>query len=512
MLRLSRRGLLGSLPAFGAAVALSGRLNAAPLDGQTVTFLHFNDIYEISPKEGRGGFAPLMTLLKAERTKATWSITTFGGDLLSPSLLSGVLKGAQMIDLMNAVGVDIAVPGNHEYDFGADIAVQRFAASKFPWIAANVFTQDAISTAPGLSGSGVRQVGDYRIGFFGLLTPEAAKLTFGARDYVFRPPVEVAREQVKALREAGADMIVALTHLDIADDLRVARQVRGIDLILGGHDHDPITYLESGTLIFKAGVDGYWLGAVDVHLRRVSTKDGQKVVATPLAWRLTATDGVAGDPDIDAKVDGYNAELDRSMGVTIGVPRTELDSRRDTVRAKEAAIGNLISDAMRAHVDADAAITNGGGIRANRLYEAGTRMTRKDVVTELPFGNVVMLVTLTGAQIRAALENGVSQVAEKGGRFPQVSNIRFTYDPARDRGQRVVDVAVAGATLEPTRTYKVAVNDFMQVGGDGYTVLREGKVLIDASGATLLANAVISYIETHKEVAPVVEGRIVELH
>lgn len=512
MLRLSRRSLLGSLPAFGAAMALSGRLNAAPPDGQTVTFLHFNDIYEISPREGRGGFAPLMTLLKAERAKASQSITTFGGDLLSPSLLSGVLKGAQMVDLMNAVGVDIAVPGNHEYDFGADIAVERFAASKFPWIAANVFTQDAATIAPGLAASGVRQIGDYKIGFFGLLTPEAAKLTFGARDYVFRPPVEVAREQVRALREAGAEMVVALTHLDIVDDLRVARQVRGIDLILGGHDHDPITYLESGTLVFKAGVDGYWLGAVDVNLRRVATKDGQKVVATPLAWRLTATDGVAADPAIETKVAAYNAELDRSMAIAIGVTKTELDSRRDTVRAKEAAIGNLITDAMRALVDADAAITNGGGIRANRLYEPGTQLTRKDVITELPFGNVVMLLSLTGTQIRAALENGVSQVAEKAGRFPQVSNIRFSYDLTRERGQRITEIAIGGTPLDERRTYKVAVPDFLQVGGDGYTVLKEGKVLIDASGATLLANAVIAYIEARKEVAPVVEGRIVEQH
>ncbi len=511
-MQLSRRGLLGSLPAFGAAVALSGRLNAAPLDGQTITFLHFNDIYEIAPKDDRGGFAALMTLLKGERAKAPWSITTFGGDLLSPSLLSGVLKGAQMVDLMNAVAVDIAVPGNHEYDFGAAIAVERFAASKFPWICSNVFTADATTIAPGLAASGIRQIGDYKIGFFGLLTPEAARLTFGARDYTFRPPVEVAREQVKALRDAGADMIVALTHLDIADDLRVARQVRGIDLILGGHDHVPITYLESGTLIFKAGMDGYWLGAIDVNLRRVAAKDGTRVVATPLSWRLTATDGVAGDPDIAAKVDGYNAELDRSMAVAIGVTRTELDSRRDTVRAHEAAIGNLITDAMRTHVDAEAAITNGGGIRANRVYPPGTQLTRKDIVSELPFGNVVMLLALTGTQIREALENGVSQVADKGGRFPQVSGIRFTYDASRERGQRVTEVAVAGSPLDPARSYKVAVNDFMQVGGDGYTVLKEGKVLIDASGATLLANAVISYIEARKDVAPVVEGRIVEQH
>ncbi len=512
MMRMTRRGLLGSLPAFGAAVALSGRLNAAPSDGQTVTFLHFNDIYEISPKDGRGGFAPLMTLLKAERAKSPWSITTFGGDLLSPSLLSGVLKGAQMIDLMNTLSVDIAVPGNHEYDFGAQVALQRFIASRFPWLAANVFLQDATTIAPGLAASGIRQIGDYKIGFFGLLTPEAAKLTFGARDYVFRPAVEVAREQVKALRDTGADMVVALTHLDIADDLRVARQVRGIDLILGGHDHDPITYLESGTLIFKAGVDGYWLGAIDVNLRKVATKDGQKVVATPLAWRLTATDGVAGDPDVAAKVDGYNAELDRSMNIAIGVTRTELDSRRDTVRAREAAIGNLIADAMRTLVEADAAITNGGGIRANRVYAPGTQLTRKDVITELPFGNVVMMLALTGTQIRAALENGVSQVAEKAGRFPQVSGIRFTYDLTRERGQRIVDIAVGGAPLDERRVYKVALPDFLQVGGDGYTVFREGKVLIDASGGTLLANAVITYVETRKEVAPAVEGRIVEQH
>src|SRR5262245_17519902 len=225
----------------------------------TVTFLHLNDVYEISPKGGRGGFAPLMTLLKQERAAAPGAITTLGGDLISSSMMSGITKGTQMIELENAIGLDIAVVGNHEFDFGIEVLKQRVGDSKFPWLGTNVLGADG-KTLPGLVATTTRKVGDLTIGFFGLITPDTRHLSNTGPEVTFAPIADAARAAVKQLKDQGADAVVALTHLTIAEDRQLVRDVRGIDVILGGHEHDPITFYEGGAFIFKVGHDLEYLG------------------------------------------------------------------------------------------------------------------------------------------------------------------------------------------------------------------------------------------------------------
>jgi 2',3'-cyclic-nucleotide 2'-phosphodiesterase (5'-nucleotidase family) len=180
------------------------------------------------------------------------------------------------------------------------------------------------------------------------------------------------------------------------------------------------------------------------------------------------------------------------------------------VRTQEATIGNLIADAIRAAMGAEVAITNGGGIRGNRTYEAGYQLSRKDVFTELPFGNTTVLLELKGEDLLAALENGVSRVEEKQGRFPQVSGVSFAFDPKKPAGSRVSEVKIAGQPLDPARLYKVATNDYMAGGGDSYEALKKGKSLIDPSAAKLMATEVMDYIAAKGTVAPAIEGRIVQ--
>ena len=152
---------------------------------------------------------------------------------------------------------------------------------------------------------------------------------------------------------------------------------------------------------------------------------------------------------------------------------------------------------------------NGGGIRADALRPAGSKITRKDIFAELPFGNVGVVTELKGSDLLSALEHGVSKVEEKAGRFPQVSGVTFTYDPKLPSGTRVTEAKVGGKPLDPTATYKVATNDYMLKGGDGYGALTRGTVIVDASGAVLMATIVMDYVEAKKTVAPKVEGRIV---
>ena len=487
----------------GALFVVAAAVQAAPT---TITFLHVNDVYEIAPKRGKGGFAPLMTLLQRERAASANTVTTFGGDLFSPSVLSGLTQGAQMVELMNAIGTDIAVVGNHEYDFGPEVAARNFAASAFPWLGANVLGPDGMP-AGGLVATRVMERGGFKVGFFGVITPETGILSSPGEDITFAPVIATARKAVEDLKAEGAELIVALTHQPISRDRELAAKVGGIHLVLGGDDHVPIAFHEGRVPIFKAGYDAHYLGVVDLHLEWVERR-GKKSLSVLPEWRLVTTAGVEPEPGVQVLVDKHEAMLDEELGVVIGTTAVDLDTRRASVRTGETNFGNLVAEAMRRGVGAEVGLTNGGGIRGDRTYAAGNELTRKDILTELPFGNTVVLMELSGSELRAALENGVSRIEDGAGRFPQIAGVRFEYDPTAPAGSRVVEVEVSGAPLDPDRAYTVATNDYMAGGGDGYAPLGNGRLLIDASGATLMATMVMDHIESLGTVAPAVDGRI----
>ena len=473
----------------------------------SLTLLTVNDVYEMTPVQGKGGLAELMTLLRAERATATHHLTTVNGDFLSPSVMSSLVKGAQMVTLFNTLGVDIVVFGNHEFDFGPEVTRQRMAESRFAWLGTNVLGADGKPFGGALA-TMTRQVGTFTVGLFGMLTPETARLSSPGPMVTFAPVVQTAQTAVAALRQAGADVIIALTHLSIAEDRALAQQVPGISVILGGHEHDPITWYEGGTLIHKSGYDAHYLGRIDLTMEKKVTEKGTQVTIIP-SWRMIANRGVMPDADVATEVARYMAILDQELGQPLGQTQTALNSQTGEVRTRETTMGNLIADALREVLQADVALVNGGGIRGNRLYEAGTTLTRHDILQELPFGNPGVLVELSGADLLAALENGVSQVENKAGRFPQVSGLRLTYNPGKPAGSRVLEVQIGGKMLDRIAVYRVATNDFLLKGGDGYSSFGKGKVLIDASGGTLMATTVMGYIATKGSVAPQIEGRIV---
>jgi 2',3'-cyclic-nucleotide 2'-phosphodiesterase (5'-nucleotidase family) len=174
-------------------------------------------------------------------------------------------------------------------------------------------------------------------------------------------------------------------------------------------------------------------------------------------------------------------------------------------------MGNLITDALRDVTGADIAIMNGGGIRGDTTYEAGRKLTRRDILTELPFGNITVVTELPGSQVLLALENGVSQVENGSGRFPQVSGVTFAFDAAAEPGSRVSEVMVGGAPLEADKVYTVAVNDYILGGGDGYAALGGGRIVTEGPTGQLLANDVMAYVEKLGTVNVAVEGRIKKL-
>jgi len=469
-----------------------------------LTIVHFNDLDRMEEKDGQGGVARLAAVVKAERQRRPHVLVTFGGDAISPSLMSAIDKGAHMIDLLNRIGLTAMAIGNHEYDFGPDVAKQRFSEAKFPILGANNIDTDG-EIIDGAAASITVDVGRFRVGIFGLTT--IGTVTKSAPGGVrFTPVLEAASAQAAALRADGAHLVMALAHTDAAEDEDLLRQ-GAVDVLLSGDDHRLRLDYDGRVLFAESAQQADWVTVIDLTLDEVESRGKKRFVWSP-AFRAVHTGRVKPDPTLAKAVRAYEERLSRELDTEIGTTDTEIDSRRPAVRTRETAIGNLVADAMRLAVDADVALTNGGGIRANRVYPPGTTLTRRDVMSELPFGNKTVLLELSGAELRTALENGFSGIEKTAGRFPQVSGIEVVYDPRRPAGKRVIEVRRGGMPLDPNAKYTVATNDFMARGGDGYRVLAGGRRLIDARAGTLMATQVIDYITARRVIAPRVEGRL----
>ena len=491
-------GLISGLIAFAPMVAMAD-------ETATLRIILTGDHYVLPAKKGRGGFAKLATVVKQEKAGAEHSIFVHSGDAYSPSLLSGMLKGKQIVDMLNAVGLDYMVLGNHEWDFGVDVLRERIWESNFPILASNAVDADGLPI-DGTVRTAMVSVGSFRVGIMGLITTDTKVISNAGTDE-FLPVLATAKALAKELKGQGANLIVALTHIDVLEDQKLIDS--GIvDVLLSGHDHYSISWDNGRSVWMESGEDSEKVGVMDVKMTSYE-KSGKKRIKWEADMRMVDTLNVSEDATVAAKVKAYKDRLSKELDIKIGKTVTELDSRKKTVRTEEAAIGNLIADAMREGVDADIGFANGGGIRANKIYEPGTSLTRGDILTELPFGNVVVKLGLNGAQIWEALENGVSKVENGAGRFPQVSGMSFVWNPKAKGGARIVSAKIGGQPLNKGRTYTVATNNYAAGGGDGYKVFKKGKVLIDASGATLLASMVMSYIKTKGSVSPKVEGRIV---
>jgi 5'-nucleotidase/UDP-sugar diphosphatase len=483
------------------AGAVAGPVWAEPVK---ITLLGVGDIYDFDGDGSRGGFARLNAVARAERAANPNTLYLFDGDMLSPSLLSGFDLGQNTIDLTALVPFDLAVPGNHEFDFGPANFFEKMKASNYPWAAINITNADG-SAIEGLGGVTVKEVAGVKIALIPVAqdtSPEVAD----TGDLVFGPTVEMGIAAARQAREDGADLVVGVVQTNMANDRELIAS-KAFDVVLSGDDHSYGTSYDGITAYVETGVDGRFLSALDLMVD-VTENDGKRSVKWVPNFRFIDTALVTPDPETQAKVDAYTAELDATLNVQIGVTETALDSRRNVVRGEESTMGNLITDALREATGADIALMNGGGIRADRTYDAGTALTRRDILSELPFGNVTQVTELPGSQVLAALENAVSQVENGSGRFAQVSGVTFTYDPTAEAGKRVSQVMVAGAALEADKLYTVAVNDFILGGGDGYGALGGGRLITDTGAGGLMANDVMAYVEKLGKVAPAVEGRI----
>ncbi len=494
----------------------------------TLRVLHTNDTHAhlepFTPWGGveQGGVARRYTLIKQIKAEGGNILLVDAGDVFQGTLYFIKYEGQADLWFMNRMGYEAMAVGNHEFDKGQQPLANFIDNANFPVLSANLDVSGTAVLNGKIKSYIIKEIGGQKVGIFGLTTPDVEVISNIGEGVVVKDPIETARQMVSELQSQGVNKIIALTHLGYDEDKALAAAVDGIDLIIGGHSHTLLGNMEGAAgpyptvvnspngdpvLIVTAKCWGSYLGDLKVTFDengKVTHYEGQPHFIDA---------SIQADPEFVTKLQEFAAPIEEMKNQVVGQAAVDLDGEREHVRTRETNLGNLITDAILWKTASDGtqiAIQNGGGIRAT--IPAGDVSLGK-ILEVLPFGNQIVDMDLTGQQIWDALENGVSRVEDVKGRFPQVSGLRFVWDPSQPPGSRIVDVQVGSkdtgyTPLDLNATYRVAVNDFMAHGGDGYDSLTQGTNVYKTG--VLLSDTLMEYFQTFSPVSAEVEGRIVE--
>lgn len=508
-------------------------INAQDEEPFTLTIMHTNDTHAAHEPDGNGngGVALLAAVVKQIRAEAENSILVDGGDRFTGTLFHTVYKGQDQIQIMNLLGYDAMSLGNHEFDNGDDILAQFIDGVNFPVLAANLDTSASPLLADKVQPYAVVEVGGQQIGVIGLVTADTIGISNPGPELVFSADyAAIVNGIVDELEAQGVNKIILVTHTGINADQEFAAQLSGVDVFVGGHSHTlysnaytagrgeyPLEFTDAdGNTVYyvQAGERTTYLGRLNV------TFDAEGVVTAASGDTILLSRYITADEEAAALIGTLLESVVALRDQETGATATDLIvGDRVVCRVEECAMGNIIADAMRAEAGAQIALMNGGGVRAS--IDAGP-ITVGDVLTVQPFGNTMATFELSGADLIAALENGVFSivVSDDGtvsrdglaGRFAQVSGLRYTYNPTLEPGSRIVSAEVLNedgsySAVDPEVIYSVVSNNFMRQGGDFYTVLAENAINPYDFGRTdweVLAD----YVSEMGEISPVIEGRI----
>jgi 2',3'-cyclic-nucleotide 2'-phosphodiesterase (5'-nucleotidase family) len=465
-----------------------------------VTFLQINDVYTTVPIDGVGGLARVATLKKSLAAAGRTPFMVMAGDFLAPSVASSVFKGEHMIATLNAAGLDLATLGNHEFDFGDDLLIQRMKEATFEWVVSNVTDTTTGQPIGGAAPYLIKTFGTLKVGFIGLCLNTQEITSDKLKHTKIADPITAAGRYVPILKQAGVNTIVAVSHLTLADDRALVEQYPDIDLVIGGHEHYVITAFERRSLISKAGSDAKWVARIDVGTRPSGSIERFYEL-------LPITAALADDARTADVIASYERRLGTALDNVAGTATAPLDGVSLHLRASETNLGDLVADAIRADAGTDIAITNSGSIRGNRLFPAGP-LTRRTLIEMHPFNNVICVLTMSGRRVLEALNHGVSFLPNANGAFPQVSGLTMSVDQKAPVGDRVRDVKVNGQPLDLNKLYTVAIPDFLLKEGDGYTMFAKLPVKVGPEAGDMISNALEKYVTAKKEIVPAVDGRI----
>lgn len=508
-----------------------------------LTILHTNDTHaNLDTVSSPDNVARRVTAIKEARVRAVNPLLVDAGDVFSGSLYFNKYLGQADLEFMNLVKYDAMTFGNHEFDKGTSVLNDFVSNAKFPFVSSNVnFSKDPLLSKkfkknianknpkngtiyPAI----ILEIDDEEVGLIGLTTEDTSNIS-SPGVVTFDNAVEKTRETVKTLEKRGINKIIVISHLGHDEEVALAKQVKGVDVVVGGHSHTKldkpvvVNTDKAPKLVVQTGEKGQFLGRLQVEF-------DEKGVLQKWNGNLISVDEKDSSgkyiiqPDkqaLDILNTKYKPGVEELKNTEVGVTEVDLNGVRADVRSKETNMGNLIADGMldaarAAGTKAVIALQNGGGIRES--IKAG-KVTMGDILTVLPFNNDLVTMTLTGQEIKEAMENGVSKTPSADGRFPHIAGMRFFYDSTKPAGQRVLKLEVKGANgyepLDMAKSYVVATNAFTAKGGDFYASLekayKEGRVnLLYLPDYEVFSNYV-KKLGTITAQTSAVEGRITDV-
>lgn len=524
-----------------AATLLALSTSAAFADYQ-LNILHFNDFHsrvesinkfdatcsaaEEAKNECFGGAARLKTIIDQRRAALAGQnvLVLDAGDNFQGSLFYTTYKGAAEVEFLNAVKIDAMTVGNHEFDDGEGPLAAFLDKAQFPVVTANLVVDDQSKLGERIKKSIVLDVGGQKIGIVGAVTTETPELASPGPHVKITDDAAAISAEVDALKSQGINKIIALTHVGYPRDVEKIAKIAGVSIVVGGHSHtllsntDPKAAGPYPTMVdnpagykvpvVQAASYGKYLGDL------VVTFDDNGIVKDAKGDPILLDASIKPDPAIAARVQEMAKPIEELRKKVIGSSQGPIEGAREVCRVQECSMGNLVADAMLDRTKTQGisiAIQNGGGLRAS--IGAGD-VSMGDVLTVLPFQNTIATFQLTGAEVKAALENGLSQIDEGAGRFPQVAGLKYRFDKTKPAGSRLVSVEVQEGTefkpIDPEKTYGIVSNNYMRAGGDGYAVFaKDGKNAYDFGPN--LESVVADYLGAHNPYKPYTDGRITQV-
>lgn len=477
-----------------------------------ITILHTNDIHGRFKRDDKSIGLDIVASIKNQTEN---SILVDAGDTIHGLPLVDLNKGQDAINLLNAAGYEYMVPGNHDFNYGYKRLIEVFnnariknGTTKLKPLASNIKKDGSSLFNP--SAIKVMNVNgkEIKVGFFGITTEETRHKSYprNVKGLDFKDPVITSKQEVKNLKSKGADVIIALGHIGIDESSKptskdIIKEVDGIDVFVDGHSHSAFQNGKkiNNTMLVSTGQHLSNLGKVEIELDE--NNDIVNINASLL--NKGQVSNIKPDEYIQSKIKKIEDEQSEILSTTIGKTETYLDGSIDNVRTKETNLGNLIADAMLNETNADISLINGGGIRSS--INKGD-ITKGYILDVLPFSHTVVTKELTGAQIKEVLEFGVKDYGTPFSGFTHVGGMKYVVDPKEPVGKRIVSIKINGKNIDMDKTYTVATDDFIALGGDYYPVFDKLPILNEHSNLDIVLENYIKKLETvnYKES----EGRI----
>ena len=523
---------------FAACLAATPRVAIADARGEIrdrtqIVIVPISDTQRLLELDGRGGYARISAIVEDELGNRLPVVVVHAGNALSPSFFSAIDEGVHAIDTLNRLGLTIMSPGHREFDFGPEIAALRFAEARFPIVLSNLLRRDGTSF-PGTARWQILERAGYKLGFMGLVSPEFMNEATPGDVEVYEP-VATANAIAQQIREAGADIVIALADLDATEVSRL-RATGAADIVIAtqGRDQETGFRIEGRTGSLAVGLmeGGDQIPVIDLHLHRLAREtmslpapgaDGQidfdaidpeRFFETTsqefvTEWRtdvrLRDTAGVEPDAFADGIIAQHYAVLSRRLNKVLATVGYPFDTARASLQSNENAFANFVTDTMLERTGADIAFINAGVFRPDRAYARDEPYTYRDLLTALPVRHRVVTFALTGRHLTGLFERSIAENGIGTPRFLQVSGMSILYDPDRRAGERICQFLVGSEPLNPGASYTIATTDFLARGG-GYEYLKRPSANTEDQGD--LIDLLTKHLEETGLIEPLKDARI----